>query len=577
MKNVFSFLCFITMLIKTNASAAADIFDDITGRLTIPIVEALGVIYNDVVINIGDVLSVEPGKYSKQFDFYNAASNSLYIPAVKAFGRYYYNVNITVGDVLEVGGIGFPKKQSNIVWRQTANSVNLPDEVVTSYIGRAGFGAFNIYETVNKSFIIPSGTEFITDRLPTDNDFTVLTITEDNYIFLDNSPVRPKYIAGYVNTILSGNFGFGDNSLLFIDTGRENNYEDRKLQDYSYLWRMDKVNDEWVVNEFSQEIGRGFWHGSQNPLDINNDGVLDFVVANLNGPISDDYHAVLFLSNGNGNNPSPIDLTRYLCADNRDEFKNVGSAALIKLADGTFAASFAPYLANEWERARYGSIIHFDKSDAKVTSVECFDVRETDFTKEVNDRYGYNQIKVLDINSDGLEDFIVIGEIQTSINVEHIMPVLVFLQNPDSSFEFYNEKVELPLLYKLPNIDTSSQYSDWLGNEFMVIDINGDGVKDLFNFTQLVKFNNFIKYGIRGGILNSEVKLENYTIAPEKILLNEEKKPFQYRYILPAEINNDDVVDFILIENHIDQNIISESNPYGFYFKASALLSQISL
>ena len=143
------------------------------------------------------------------------------------------------------------------------------------------------------------------------------------------------------------------------------------------------------------------------------------------------------------------------------------------------------------------------------------------------------------------------------------------------TFDFYNDKFKLPFEYKIPNVDFNNQFSDWIGNKFSVVDINGDGLNDLFIATQFISLESMLKYGVRGGILSTKITMENFSISPDRILWNNEKeRPYMYRYILPAEINNDGIVDFILIGTYIDQRIRSDSNPYGIYIKASALLSR---
>lgn len=473
-----------------------------------------------------------------------------------------------------VEGEGYPDPNFNVVWKETANSAFIPSELITAYIGRGGFGAFNLYGYKNKSFMIPSGREFNTIRTPNDVDFLTLSVTDRNEIFLDQNPIKPKYIAGSVVNILEGNFGFGENSILFIDQGRENGTDPFAFEK-SYLWRMDKINGKWVVNEFAQELGKQFWHSSHNPIDINGDGVLDFSVSNLS--ISKDLRSVLFLSNGVGKNPRAIDLTGHLCTDSQDTLLNSGTSALIRLANKGVASISIPYISTQWEKARFGTIMYLTEDGAGVNSKTCFDVRGTDFTSAIKSSEGYNSIKVIDVNGDGLDDFVAFAEPggNSENSAKSTIKELVFLQKNDSTFEFSNDKLNLPFLYRLPNVDVSKNFNDWLGNEFSVFDINGDGIRDLFNSTQFINQDAILKYGIRGGILNGKTKMENFSISPDRIMWNNESdRPYMYRYILPAEINNDGIVDFILIGAYIDQKIKSESNPYGIYLKASALLSK---
>ena len=476
--------------------------------------------------------------------------------------------------------IGRDSRELSLVWEQTTNSVRITSEQLGYFIGRGGFGAFDLYGYRLKSFMMPSGREFWIPRLSSDEDFLTFSFNDKNEIFIDQNPIRPKYVAGVVTNILSGNFGVGSYSLIMIDQGRETKTWPNPPNEYSYLWRLDKINGEWRLSEFAKELGKQFWHSSSNPLDINGDGILDFSVANLaSGDLSSvsnpKLRTVLFVSNGKGDF-DPIDHSRHLCRDSGDTLISYGASALIKLANGGFASIGVPYLANQWEKARYGTLLYLDSTGQKVTSTKCFDVRSTTLTADIKDSEGYNSVKVADINGDGLDDFIILAEGLGGQKPEAFKRVLIFIQNMDSSFRVANEELEIPFTYTLPNSDPD-KWRDWTGNEFIVTDINGDKLPDLFMFTQLIKHDSIIKYGLRGGVLSGGGRLQNHAIPSTRIVWNKEQAAYSYRYIYPADINGDGIVDFILIGAFYDSALVSPTNEFGAYFRVSALLSRVKL
>jgi hypothetical protein len=321
-----------------------------------------------------------------------------------------------------------------------------------------------------------------------------------------------------------------------IDSGRE--AADFDHTDLSYLWRMDKINGVWSVTEFAKDLGKQFWHSSNNPLDINNDGKLDFLVSNL---FSNDKRSILFVSNANGH--GSINLTANLCASPGDILKNSGSSALIKLANGSFAAISMPYLVNAgFSRADQGSVVYLDR-DGKPIKTDCLSVRGTSTTIDMNDREGYNAIKVFDFNNDGRQDFIALAE---SISGGKFKRILYFAQQPDSSFQLVNNDLGIPSKYSLPNADTED-FSDWVSNQFIITEMDTSGRKGIFFQTRQIKRSQIDLFGIRGGIIIEGRTASQVSIRPSSITWNSEFQPTSYPYIFPTEINNDGIVDFLLV------------------------------
>lgn len=101
--SLFAFLTF-------NANAT-DTYNQLNNQLSIPAVILGDTVYRDVVITVGEVLTVGgtssdlkySAKPSSTFDSYDPVTNRLTIPNVNAFGVIYHDVVITVDKVVAVG------------------------------------------------------------------------------------------------------------------------------------------------------------------------------------------------------------------------------------------------------------------------------------------------------------------------------------------------------------------------------------------------------------------------------------------------------------------------------------------
>ena len=77
------------------------------GRATIPKVSVGGTNYSNVVVSIGNILSVGTGYPNALFDSYDVASGNLNVSSVNAFGNTFNNVIVTVGTIVSINGLLF--------------------------------------------------------------------------------------------------------------------------------------------------------------------------------------------------------------------------------------------------------------------------------------------------------------------------------------------------------------------------------------------------------------------------------------------------------------------------------------
>jgi dienelactone hydrolase len=83
---------------------AQDAYDGV--YLTIPKVAIANTLYRNVKISVGQIIAVNGGSPSKDYDTYIPATNVLSIPSVVVGSSTYTNVQITVGQVFAVGESG---------------------------------------------------------------------------------------------------------------------------------------------------------------------------------------------------------------------------------------------------------------------------------------------------------------------------------------------------------------------------------------------------------------------------------------------------------------------------------------
>ena len=103
MKN-WKVIAFLSCLVFSTSSFAADSYSITSNILNIPLVKVNSRYYANVQINVDSIVSVgtkDPSAPS--YDVYNATNNQLTIPEVLVGDASYYNVVITVGKILEVG------------------------------------------------------------------------------------------------------------------------------------------------------------------------------------------------------------------------------------------------------------------------------------------------------------------------------------------------------------------------------------------------------------------------------------------------------------------------------------------
>ena len=136
------FLSLLTFI--SPAVHAIDTYNNVNNQLTIPAVIVGNILYRDVVITVGPILTIggsnQDSKYvpkpSITFDSYDPYKNQLTIPNVNAYGFVYYDVVVNVGTVLSVKSSEPAVKQPISVQKTSylnAKNLNIPSQKIPSY------------------------------------------------------------------------------------------------------------------------------------------------------------------------------------------------------------------------------------------------------------------------------------------------------------------------------------------------------------------------------------------------------------------------------------------------------------
>jgi hypothetical protein len=143
MGKVYRLLVSVFALLTFNANAT-DTYNHLNNQLSIPAVILGDTVYRDVVITVGEVLTVGgmssdlkySAKPSSSPDTYNPITNRLTIPNVNAFGIVYHDVIVTVDKVLSVVS-NEPLFKSPIVVQKTsylnAKNLNIPAQKIPEF------------------------------------------------------------------------------------------------------------------------------------------------------------------------------------------------------------------------------------------------------------------------------------------------------------------------------------------------------------------------------------------------------------------------------------------------------------
>lgn len=397
---------------------------------------------------------------------------------------------------------------------------------------------------------------------------TIYSTTDPSYIHievdngkltkLDTTDSFPKIPVGFINTMHVGKFSNNSSGedLIFLDLGREPYDLPFDLWPRGNVWGLFKNQSaNFNLSVLNQSLGTKYWHSSFSPRDINGDGILDFTVGTMGS-------AYLFLSSSTAHNIIKTDFT-------------AATSGLIKLADGNYGAIAMPYHTKIGTSYRTPNNITINKlnnqgivlSQTKIDAMKCGN-------SNFDNMQGYAHIEVVDVNNDGLEDFIGVTEAADDSTIKHSHYVSIFLQDNTGNFKCSNDDLNFKgWPYTLPGFDINSSSSTNQLYRWLTWGKYGEGVN---GFMFIKKFVTDIKDLGKGYFYyGSDGKLHESDLTP-KMHLKHNAEYGEYAQVIPTkDLNGDGIVDFLLVKEAFTDNRKTPTNKSGKYFKLTTLLSGI--
>lgn len=376
------------------------------------------------------------------------------------------------------------------------------------------------------------------------NDGTVRDIFADIVV-----GTLPKL--GWGNDVVSGDFnGDGFNDLLIIDHGRENLVNGSFVGGRNILLLSDG-NGRLTDASGQIEQTTSFWHSAINAADVDSDGDLDVVIANLSGAQNRNQSASLFLNDGNGNfrDATADTLPNNIASLSYDENDfSPGTAGFIDISsDGLPDVLLLPYMSIEYTpNNTKAAVLRNDGSGGFNSTSQMLDVlRAVDST--IPSSSGFSHFVVDDFNGDGLDDAIAIAEDPfSSGNHVHLT---AFYQNESFLLEDKTLSTLGAYRFTVPSYDPETIGTNLASAKLISFDIDLDGDKDLLwpitNARSGNDLNQALFINDGNGFFNRDFSYLN--LWTSKIQLQHEWSSLRPIF---GDINNDGVLDLVVEDVH---------------------------
>ena len=145
MSEKFRLITAIALFFCVFRVCAADSYDTNTSVLSISSVAVGDILYSNVKITLGDVVSVGSQTVADSYDTYNPVNNQLSIPVVQAGKNTYYSVVITVGKIISVG--------NSCTGLFTCYNATLPS-LAEVYAGKFLFGFGGVHDSLVRTKLL---------------------------------------------------------------------------------------------------------------------------------------------------------------------------------------------------------------------------------------------------------------------------------------------------------------------------------------------------------------------------------------------------------------------------------------
>jgi endo-1,4-beta-xylanase len=145
MSEKFRLITAIALIFCVFRACAADSYDTNTSVLSISSVAVGDILYSNVKITLGDVVSVGSHTVADSYDTYNPVNNQLSIPVVQVGKSTYYSVVITVGKIISVG--------NSCTGLFTCYNATLPS-LAEVYAGKFLFGFGGVHDSLVRTKLL---------------------------------------------------------------------------------------------------------------------------------------------------------------------------------------------------------------------------------------------------------------------------------------------------------------------------------------------------------------------------------------------------------------------------------------
>jgi len=319
---------------------------------------------------------------------------------------------------------------------------------------------------------------------PTDKRTTILLNKGDNTFYhVDTNNTQPT---GWVNDWIFLRDPNGGNPLIVgIDHGREVAFDPKYFAKMP-VYQIQNGQLVELTDKFSDNFA-SYWHNA-SVADFNNDGIDDFVVANVNDPrfsIFTGDRTKIF-----------VDSTNTMIGTAND-YRNFGAPNFVGSAGATAALDIGKDgkmdfilfpLTHMFEYAGKPLTIDgynaevFRLTNGKVSSISKIDLRTNILPNDVSGRgeieWQYTYTITADLNKDGLDDVLATAEKPGTQDKVFI----TLIQKSDGTFSVVDSMPNEPTV-----VPSNQQTQLWMGkeyiwaeNKFQLIDVNGDGNLDVF-------------------------------------------------------------------------------------------------
>jgi hypothetical protein len=302
-----------------------------------------------------------------------------------------------------------------------------------------------------------------------DNRTTIL-LNDGKYQFtqLNTSNLSPT---GWVNDWVILPAKTGNPYIIGIDHGREIAF-DPKYWSNLKVFRYDNGSLTDLSNvPMGNDIG--FYHNASSYGDLNNDGLMDFVTAELGN------FSVFYGDEKTAFREEKFD-PRFTQWGNADYIGFTGASVVLDIGnDGQQDFILLPFQ----HTTKYGKDTDgiyaelFRYNNGMLSVMSKFDARTT---AKLPDSWGYSYAQVIDINKDGLQDFIALAEDPHEPDNTGQRGFVTFIQKSDGTFEVFSSMNTTLVDSKQSTMVWAGGSDVWSEYKFQLVDVDGDKNLDLF-------------------------------------------------------------------------------------------------